>query len=527
MKYLIRSSIVVDPAQDRPAEAFKNCLKLEESGVACDIPEEQKIWDFVRDFSRNHGHAPKVQTVREHFLGQRDEDTINRLEHLVTVTPIYRGDFERHTVQIAEQRSVLGLTNLCKQVARIANDGMEIKDGKKQFRLQGSKDAIRFLVDKSHDYVTPVFGSRLSGEVTRDGEAVLAEYSRVESDPYAGIGAMTGIQQMDQAVQGAQKGELWTHAAYTGGLKSTLMLNWAYNQAVIYGGSSLIFSLEMPYAQCRRILYAMHSLNPALRDKRIELGIEASDGPNRGLNYADIKHGKLSPNGKKYYFDHVTPHFADGPTVALPTGEPIGHGKINIEVADPDKSDFTVADLRSKAELIYAENPFSVIFVDHAGLMAPRYRNSSQTERTNEVMRDLKRLAMSFNRGQGIAVVALFQINRQGFKEACKRKEKGLPPLYTLADLAYANEAEKSSDVVTASFIDAELRNQGQVLFQCLKTRDMEPFDPFYSRVEWPCRRILHCDDIPDFGVDGRERIAQQAEALSDQQALIDQMLDL
>ena len=527
MKYLVRSTIVVDPSKDRPAEAFKNCLKLEESGVSCDIPEEQKIWEYVRDFSRNHGHAPKVQTVREHFIGKRDEDTINRLEHLVTVSPIYRGDFERHTVQIAEQRAVLGLTNLCKQVARIANDGMEIKDGKKEQRYQGSKDAIRYLVDKSHDYVTPVFGSRLSGEVTQDGDAVVKEYERVKSDPYAGIGAMTGIQQIDQAIQGAQKGELWTHAAYTGGLKSTLMLNWAYNQAVIYGNSSLIFSLEMPYDQCRRILYAMHSLNPALRKRRVELGIEAKDGPDRGLNYSDIKHGKLSANGEAYFRESVVPHFRDGPSITLPSGEPIQHGHISIEVADPDKSDFTVADLRSKAELLYAENPFNVIFVDHAGLMAPRYRNSSQTERTNEVMRDLKRLAMSFNRGQGIAVVALFQINRNGFKEASKRKEKGLPPLYTLADLAYANEAEKSSDVVTAAFIDTELRNQGQVLFQCLKTRDMEPFSPFYSRVEWPCRRILHCDDIPDFGEAGKERIAKQAESMTDQQSLIDQMLDI
>lgn len=527
MKSLIRSTIIVDPMKDMPTAAYKNCLKLEEADISCDIPEEQKIWDFVREFARNHGHAPKLHTVREHFTGNRDDDTVNRLEFLVGVNPLYRGDFQSHAMKIAEARSRLGLINLCKQTAQIADSGMTIKDGKKEVTLLGSADAIKYMVEKSHDFVTPVFGARLSGEVTSDGAAVVAEYDRVKNDPFAGIGAMTGIKQMDEMLQGAQKSELWTHAAYTGGLKSTLMLNWAYNQSVVYGTSSLIFSLEMPYVQCRRILYAMHSLSPALKDKRLELGVEAEQGPMRGLNYGFIKQGKLGPKEEVYYKDHVIPHFETGPTITLPSGEPIPHGRINIEVADPDKSDFTVADIRAKAELLYAENPFNVIFVDHAGLLSSRYRGSSQTDRTNEVMRDLKKLAMSFNRGQGIAVVALFQINRQGFKEASKRKEKGLPPTYTSADLAYANEAEKSSDVVTAAFIDSEYRNQGRVFFHCLKTRDGAPFEPFFSRVEWPCRRILHCDEIPEFGEAGQERIAQKAEDLTGQQDLIDKMLDL
>ena len=527
MKALIRSTMIVDPTKDMPLAAYQNCLKLEEANISCDIPEEQKIWEYVKDFSRNHGHAPNVQSVREHFVNKRDDDTINRLEFLVGISPIYRGDFQSHAMKIAETRSRLGVVNLCRQVAQIAENGLTIKDGKKEQQLLGSADAMKYMVEKSHDFVTPVFGARLSGEVTRDGDAVAAEYDRVKNDPYAGVGAMTGIKQMDEMLQGAQKAELWTHAAYTGGLKSTLMLNWAYNQSVMYGTSSLIFSLEMPYDQCRRILYAMHSLSPALKEKRLEYGIEEEGGPMKGLNYGFIKQGKLGPQEEAFYKECVIPHFGTGPTITMQNGEPIPHGRINIEVADPDKSDFTVADIRAKAELIYAENPFNVIFVDHAGLVSPRYRNSSQTERTNEVMRDLKKLAMSFNRGQGIAVVALFQINRQGFKEASKRKEKGLPPTYTSADLAYANEAEKSSDVVTAAYIDSEYRNQGRVFFHCLKTRDNAPFEPFFSRVEWPCRRILHCDEIPEFGEAGQERIAQQAENLSAQQDMIDKMLDL
>jgi hypothetical protein len=129
---------------------------------------------------------------------------------------------------------------------------------------------------------------------------------------------------------------------------------------------------------------------------------------------------------------------------------------------------------------------YSLMFVDHMGLMSPRKWVQSTTDRLNEVLRDLKRLAMSFNHGEGIAVVGLFQINREGYKSALKNNGK-----YNLTALSYANEAERSSDIVTAGWIDDELKKKGRLQFQCLKSRDQAPFDDFYARIEWPCRRLL------------------------------------
>ena len=123
MKALIRSIIVVDPTTDMPVAAYQNCLKLEQTNISCDIPADQNIWDYVREFARNNGHAPNIQTVRDHFVSNRDDDVINRLELLVGVRPIYRGDFQTHAKNIAEQRNVLGVINLCKKVSRIAHEG--------------------------------------------------------------------------------------------------------------------------------------------------------------------------------------------------------------------------------------------------------------------------------------------------------------------------------------------------------------------------------------------------------------------
>ena len=84
------------------------------------------------------------------------------------------------------------------------------------------------------------------------------------SDPLAGIGQFCGIEQIDSAIRGAKKQELWLHAAFTGGLKSTFAMNWAYNQAVYYKFSMFLLSRNavqtMWRRSCMRCLLVMKSL---------------------------------------------------------------------------------------------------------------------------------------------------------------------------------------------------------------------------------------------------------------------------
>jgi DnaB-like helicase C terminal domain len=492
VKFLLRSCFIAVPTDD-PELSFRNYLALSESGLGFDVPEDTVLWEFVRDFARTHNHVPDVRTIRSHFENVKNPEASDRLELLAPLKPVFKGDFIKRLEERAEERRSRLVGDILREAAQILQTGVEVKEGKKSLHLRGPIDAVRYLVNKSHDIVMPTTGARLSGEITGDGEDFKREYEKVESDPLAGIGQFTGIQQMDEALGGAKKYELWTHAAFTGGLKSTLALNWLYNQAVYYKYDGLIFSLEMPYSQCRRILYAMHSLHGKFRDIRIQLGVQKSPGPNVGLDYGKIRDGQLAPHEKEFLVNHVIPDFNSGQ-----------YGKIHIEVSDPDKSDFNVADLRAKAELIYSKSPFNLLFVDHAGLLAPRQWVPSTTERLNEVLRDLKRLAMNFNRGAGMAVVNLFQISREGYKAAEKAAEKAnanggnyTNGPYNLTHLSYANECERSSDIVTASYVDNDLRGQNRVLFQCLKSRDQAPFLNHFARVEWHCRRILTSQEVP------------------------------
>ena len=150
--------------------------------------------------------------------------------------------------------------------------------------------------------------------------------------------------------------------------------------------------------------------------------------------------------------------------------------------------------------------------------MASRKWVSSTTERQNEVIRDLKKLAMGFHRGQGIAVVALFQMNREGYKRILKVKEqneasdKDRPALFNETDLSYANEAEKSADIITATWIDDKLKEKNRVQFQNLKSRDQAKFAPFLARVEWPCRRLFTALDTDGVDMIQSEKTGEIAE---------------
>ena len=506
MNRLLRSTFTARP-EDDPKLFYRNAQALNDSGLGFGEVLETAIWNFIRDFVQQHHHVPDMSTLINHFTHISETEIKDRVEAVALIPPKTRGDFltmmeEQVTVQRTRQT-----VDILKEAARIVETGITIKNGAKETHLKGHISAIQYVMDKGHDIVMPSTRVRLAGEITTDGENFKNEYERVERDPLAGIGQFSGITQLDDAFRGAKRGELWTHAAFTGGLKSTFTLNWAYNQAVYYQHSSVFFSLEMPYSQVRRILYAMHSHHDKFKARRNALHIRHS------LSYQRVRDGELD-------------HFSDTELEKMPEADKARllpdamgvrrlnparpekkflleviadfnnpkneYGRIHIEVADPDKSDFTVPDLRSKAELIFSKDAgIRMIFVDHMGLMSPRNRHSSTTERLNEVIRDLKRMAMSFNRGMGIAVVGLFQISREGYKAAIKADGR-----YNLTHLSYANEAERSSDVVTTTFVDDDLRGRSLVRWQCLKSRDDSPFDVFYSGVLWKCRRVFTTHNV-------------------------------
>jgi hypothetical protein len=486
MKLLLRSCF--KGAGDEEAHVLQNIVRMRESGLGFEQETDIVLWEFVADFVGKYHHSPTIADLRTYFGSINSEEVVNRIEYLGSLRPRAQGGFLLYLEQKAEERRKIRVRDILSEAGNILTTGVKIqeKGEREPTLLKGPREAISYVLDQSREIIAPTTGHTLSGTVNEDVEDFLEEYRRARDDPSSGKGCATGIEQIDEFLPGAKPHELWIHAAFTGGMKSTFIINWAYNLSVgLYGQpgknpceSSVIFSLEMPYHQVRRMVFVMHSTHP----KWIEQGIPP-------LDYQRVRDGELSEI-EEAHLETVARDYAS------PDNQ---YGRVHVEVMNPDNPDFRVADVKAKSELHYAKSPFGVIFVDHVGLMAPRRWVPSTTERLNEVVRDLKRLAMSFNRGQGIGVVALFQINREGYKGALKQLEsarkKGNEEAlhrgkYNLTSLSYANEAERSADVITATWIDDELRQKNRVQFQCLKTRDQQPFEPFYAQVSWKQRRL-------------------------------------
>ena len=243
---------------------------------------------------------------------------------------------------------------------------------------------------------------------------------------------------------------------------TTFALNWAYNLVTRYRYNVCYVTLEMPYEQVRKIMYVMHSSN----GKWEALG-------HKPLEYDKVSSGDLSSEEEKFY-EEVVKDFSTNESYA------------KFDVWGPDE-EVTVDDIQQYTELKHQENEVSLLVIDHGGLMDPRKRkrNKDYTVELNSILRDTKKLALHFNHGEKIPILLLFQINRDGKDWADKNEGR-----YKLRALSYANETERSADVITTTYLNEEHRKNGTVLFDCLKRRDGVLVQPFLAEVDWKTRRI-------------------------------------
>jgi KaiC/GvpD/RAD55 family RecA-like ATPase len=477
----ILRGLLPDPRQGDDLKVMgANYISLRESIYRFDQQVDEKIYEFISDFYASHSHLPTLETATSYFEANNQFDEADRIKQIAAIKPDVRGDFRALIEREVEAGRTIRLADVMNTAKTIARQGLEVKDPRsKTTRIKrGVQDAGKFLLSELSDIISPTFGSQIGGEALGDEEGFWEEYERAR-DAVVEISPKSGLQVIDEALGGFHKKELYIVAGFTGHMKSKTALNWVYNQAIYQGSNTIYFSLEMHYNQCRRTIYAFHTMHPKFREKRMALGIQTQRNPDVGLDPTKIRQGQLSKD-EELFLREVVKDLKDG--VASGT-----YGSIQFEVADPDSLDFTVEDMRSRAEALVQQTPAKLLVVDHALLMSSRGKYQSTTERLNEVIRDLKKVAMGFNRGEGIPILCLFQINREGFKAAEKNNGN-----YNLTHLSYANEAERSADVVIASWFGDDVRANGTIKYQCLKSRDQAPFDAFEAQTAWPSGRILN-----------------------------------
>jgi len=61
---------------------------------------------------------------------------------------------------------------------------------------------------------------------------------------------------------------------------------------------------------------------------------------------------------------------------------------------------------------------------------------------------------------------------------------------YDMAAISYANEVEKSADVITWSYLNDQLRKDGKFYMGNLKNRDNPLFERMIGKIIWQTKRI-------------------------------------
>ncbi|MEL7339236.1 MAG: LAGLIDADG family homing endonuclease, partial [Bacteroidota bacterium] len=217
MRIILRSLFSL--GQDKPDFIYQNYLRYQEAPVEFEEDEDRMIWEYIHRFCQTKNHSPSFQTLVSYFTSEKKHDILDRLELLKSTPSITRGDFEVRLETKGQAQKVQKTKQLLRNAATILEGGMEVGEGRKKILKQGTLDSIKYVIEHGQDLIQPTFGSRLSGEVTTDAEEFKKRYQQIEADPLPGIGQFTGIDQIDKALSGAKRYELWTHAAFTGGLK--------------------------------------------------------------------------------------------------------------------------------------------------------------------------------------------------------------------------------------------------------------------------------------------------------------------
>lgn len=468
-KRLLRGVIDFGDSRITDENLNVNYQRLVRSNFDWNNPDERKLFTFIKEYVQKNHETPSSSLIRDFFERLNELTVTEKLLDVQSVEVYIRTHYETLLRDLLEEQNQNKLRKLLQDVEEIATKGRIIGLGKDKRTIKGTKESVQYFNEKVYELIPPETNAQTEGEVLGDAHAAWEEYQVAKINHGKVYGRFTGIDQIDLACHGIKRGEMWVHAAAPGGLKTTFAMNWAYNLVTRYKANVLFISLEMKYDHLRRLACALHTSNGAFLAQGY-----------KPLDYRKIRDGELNPEEEAFY-QKALKDFETNPDYC------------RFKVWAPDK-DVTVQDIRVQAELIHKNMEIGLIIIDHGGLVTAAKGHKEYTVELNSVLRDTKKMALHFNGGESIPICVLFQVNRQGKEAVDKLAGTDQEGRYSMSHLAYANEAERSADYITTSYVDDNLKKQGASILSNPKNRDNNPFDLTKVRVDYSCRRMMTWD---------------------------------
>jgi replicative DNA helicase len=469
---ILKSIVSFKKDKEEQGSLLNNFSYLKGTIIKFNLDLHQKIYDYVIEHTTKFVDVPSYQRLKKYF--EAENDVLEELDKISSEESLFDSDFKSLAEEVVEEQRKKELVNLLKETNTISESGKKV--GKDQI-LKGPKQAVEYFLHKSSDFLKGKSNVRTNGSVMATAKEALQEYSETKtSNKFDGL--LTGLPSIDLVCKGIRSPELWLVVAYVSELKTTMTLNFAYTQAIEQGKNVQFVSLEMPYKDVRNIFICIHSANLNLWP-----GSEWDDV--YPLSYDAIVDGQLSEREEKF-FEFLCKDLEENPE----------YGEFNIY--QPDEG-LSMAHLKAWAEIEFRKKPFEILYLDYIELMKSDNPGKDYSLDLNQRIKDLKQFAIHFNEGKGLRVVSAYQANRKGKEHADKSDGE-----YRLDALSYANEAERSADVIIYSYLNDELRANNQNKVGCLKNRSRPKFKQFKGKTNLASRKVYEAPDEGNLPLDDK-----------------------
>lgn len=470
MDRIIRSLFQINGTPD-PEEALYSWNRLQEFELEF-FNEDKKIHEYLKKFYADLSAPPDVRIMKDFFEKNDEIEVVSRIDDISKSQYFIRTNFISLVRSEHERQQINSFSIMMREAATIAEFGKSYSkpiDGKKT--LKGVQDAVDYVAKYLPDFTRVEDGEKIEGIASEDCDDFINDYTLAEKADIYSSRNLFGFEQVDEACRGHRTGELWTHCASSGELKTTLAVNYLYNNTYLYGKNIFYGILEMPYKVIRDTVYLIHSSHGKFVTEWYEKDKRAGrEHPYTGLDYRDYRDGRFDDISKKRMEIVAQDYHATS------------KGKAYIW---KPRGDVTVKDIRRKAETFHNKYECHGVVIDHLGLAVPERYSNDYTVSLNTSVRASKLFALNFARGKGVPLLALFQINRQG--KLLADKNDGY---YNFSSIAYANEVERSSDTVTYTYLNDALRKDGKFYFGCMKNRGNPIFDRVIGKILWNSKRM-------------------------------------
>lgn len=477
-KRLLRSIIDFGDGKISREMLNSNYNALSQSTLEWVNPDERKIFDFIKEYTQDNLEPPSAVTIRAVFERRNDITVLDKLDDVKALPDVrHSTNFTFLLKELVEVQTQNRFRALLTEVEEISTKGKIFKKGMTSTTIKGTVDAIQYFNRKIYEILPPDRNMRTEADVRDGAGKAFDEYCHVKANPAQAYGRLTGLQCVDNICHGIKPGELWTHAAAPGQLKTTFAANWGYHLMTKYKSNVLYVNMEMKAHHTEAIIRAMHTSNEIFQGRGL-----------KSLDYRKIRDGELLPEEEEFYKEamqdlHTNPNYC------------------RYKIWSPDR-DVTVADIRVYAEILHKTMEVGMIVLDHGELIKPSKSYKDRTVELNHTIREVKNLALHFDNGNGIPVCMLYQINRAGQEAVEKKRGTDEEGMYSMFHLSYSNEVEKSSDYITTTYTNVEMKRLGEAWLCNMKNRDNPLFEKTKIRVDFASHRLFHWDpqDQVDIG---------------------------